>query len=49
MGEELIVTSEGGAEFSSDLTLDEGDWADYDDENDISISISDFASKFVSA
>ena len=49
MGEELIVTSEGGAEFSSDLTLDEGDWADYDDENDISISISDFASKFVGA
>lgn len=49
MGEEFVVTSEGGAEFSSDLTLDEGDWADYDDENDISVSIAEFASKFVSA
>ena len=49
MGEELIVTSEGGAVFRSDLTLDEGDWADYDEENDISVSISEFESKFVSA
>jgi hypothetical protein len=49
MGEEFIVTSEGGAEFSSDLTLDEGDWADYDEENDVSVSISEFASQFVSA
>uniref|UniRef100_A0A7S0B0E5 Uncharacterized protein n=1 Tax=Minutocellus polymorphus TaxID=265543 RepID=A0A7S0B0E5_9STRA len=47
MGEEFIVTSEGGAEFSSDLTLDEGDWADYDDENDVSVGISEFVSKFV--
>lgn len=49
MGEELVVTSEGGTKFSSDLTLDEGDWADYDEENDISVSISEFESKFVSA
>mmetsp|Transcript_50887 Transcript_50887/g.99554 ORF Transcript_50887/g.99554 Transcript_50887/m.99554 type:complete len:175 (+) Transcript_50887:88-612(+) len=43
---ELVVTSEGGAVFA-DVDVSEGDFADYDDENDISVSITDFESKFV--
>lgn len=48
MGEEFVVTSEGGAEFSSDLTLDEGDWCDFDEEISIPVGISEFDSKFES-
>jgi len=34
MGDEFVVTSTGGKEFREDVDLSEGDWADYDDEND---------------
>jgi len=47
MGSEFIVESEGGVTFSGeDVDLSEGDWADYDETNDQSVSISDFESKF---
>jgi flagellar basal body rod protein FlgG len=47
MGGEFIVTSEGGHVFDDDeneVDLSE-DWGDYDVENDIAVSISDFSSK----
>jgi len=45
---EFSVTSLGGMEFSPDtIDLSDGDWADYDEENDLSVSISDFEAKFV--
>jgi hypothetical protein len=47
MGGEFIVTSEGGHVFDDDeneVDLSE-DWGDYDIENDIAVSISDFSSK----
>lgn len=46
MGEEFVVTSEGGAKFESDIDLSEEDWADYDEENDTAVSISNFEAKF---
>mmetsp|Transcript_9218 Transcript_9218/g.11622 ORF Transcript_9218/g.11622 Transcript_9218/m.11622 type:complete len:187 (+) Transcript_9218:91-651(+) len=47
MGGEFIVVSEGGTTFEGEeVDLSEGDWADYDAENDISVTISDFTSKF---
>ena len=46
MGNEFTVTSEGGAEFNSDVDLSEGDWADYDADNDQPVSISDIAFKW---
>mmetsp|Transcript_21822 Transcript_21822/g.27531 ORF Transcript_21822/g.27531 Transcript_21822/m.27531 type:complete len:192 (+) Transcript_21822:109-684(+) len=46
MGGEFVVRSEGGFVFDSEeVDLSEDDWADYDAENDISISISEFESK----
>ena len=48
MGEEFVVTSEGGAEFSSDLTLDEGDWCEFDEASSMPVGISEFDSKFES-
>mmetsp|Transcript_19470 Transcript_19470/g.29558 ORF Transcript_19470/g.29558 Transcript_19470/m.29558 type:complete len:158 (-) Transcript_19470:96-569(-) len=48
MGNEIKVTSEGGGVFESDVDLSEGDWADYDEENDLSVSISEFETKFES-
>ena len=47
MGGEFVVESEGGMAFEGDdVDLSEGDWADYDGDNDISVSISEFESKF---
>jgi len=45
MGSEFIVESEGGMMFEEDVDLREGDWAEYDDENDIAVGITDFESK----
>ena len=42
----FIVVSEGGSVFEDDVDLSEGDWADYDEENDAAISISEFKAKF---
>lgn len=46
IGDEFIVTSQGGVKFSSEVDVSEGDWADYDEENDASVSLSDVEFKF---
>ena len=49
MGGEFIIESEAGAVFDGDdVDFSEGDWADYDTENDISVSAYEFKSKFES-
>ena len=47
MSDEFVITSEGGTTFNEGIDLSDGDWADYDADNDISVSISNFQSKFV--
>ena len=47
LGNEFKVISEGGAVFEEDVDLSEGDWAEYDEENDASLSVNDFQSKVV--
>jgi hypothetical protein len=47
-GGEFSLVSLGGMEFSQDnVDLSEGDWADYDEENGISVSVSNFQAKFI--
>jgi len=40
MGQEFRVVSDGGVVFDTDVDLSEGDWADYDGDNDQPISVS---------
>jgi Eukaryotic protein of unknown function (DUF866) len=40
MGNDFVVTSSGGTQFSDDVDLSEEDWADYDAENDLPVSVS---------
>ena len=40
MGNEFVVTSAGGTAFSEDVDFSEGDWADYDADHDLSVSVS---------
>ena len=47
LGNEFRVTSVGGTVFEEDVDLSEGDWADYDEENDASVSVNAFESKIV--
>ena len=44
-GNEFVVTSTGGVTFNEDVDLSEGDWADYDAENDASVSLSEIEFK----
>ena len=49
MGGEFVVESEGGEIFKGeDVDLSDKDWADYDADNDISVTVSEFSSKFES-
>lgn len=34
LGNDFVVTSSGGKAFAEDVDLSEGDWAEYDEEND---------------
>ena len=45
MGSDFIVQSEGSMTFDDDVDLRDGDWAEYDDVNDIALTITDFQSK----
>ena len=45
MGDEFVVTSSGGKAFTEDVDLSEGDWADYDEENDEAVSLSEIEFK----
>ena len=47
MGGEFKVVSEGGVSFEEDVDLSEGDWAEYDEENDAAVSINEFESKII--
>ena len=48
MGGEFVITSQGGKVFSEDVDLSEGDWAEYDDENDAAVSLSNIEFKLES-
>lgn len=49
MGREFTAISEGGYEFDAEaVDLSEGDWADYDAENDLAVSVSDVEFKWES-
>jgi len=43
----LKVVSEGGVVFEEDVDLSEGDWGDYDEENDTAVSVNEFESKII--
>ena len=47
MGEEFRVVSDGGLVFEDDVDLSEGDWGEYDEENDAALSINEFESKII--
>ena len=47
LGNEFKVVSEGGKVFEDDVDLSEGDWGDYDEENDLAVSIDQFESRLV--
>ena len=48
MKDEFIIQSEGGFEFTEDVEFDDGEWADYDAENDAAVSLSQVEFKFIS-
>jgi len=46
MKDEFIITSEGGCSFDEDIELGDLEWADYDAENDVPVSLNDLQFKF---
>lgn len=46
LGDDFTVTSSGGTHFASDIDFSEGDWADYDEENDAAVSVSEIEFKW---
>lgn len=46
MKDEFIIVSEGGVRFDEDIELGDGEWADYDAENDCPVSLQDIEFKF---
>lgn len=48
MGDDFVVTSFGGLEFSTDVDFSDGDWGDYDAENDAAVSMTDIEFKWES-
>jgi len=47
LGNEFKVVSEGGNVFEDDVDLSEGDWAEYDEENDAAVGVNEFESRIV--
>jgi hypothetical protein len=47
--DEFIVASTNGTEFTEDVDLSESDWADYDAEHDLSVSVSNVQFKWEAA
>jgi hypothetical protein len=47
LGDEFKVVSQGGTVFADGVDLSEGDWADYDEENDMSVSVNEFEAKII--
>jgi len=48
MKDEFIIVSEGGCEFQEDIEFEDGEWADYDAENEAPVSMSEIEFKFES-
>jgi hypothetical protein len=48
MKDEFVIVSEGGVRFDEDIELGEGEWADYDAENDCPVSLQAIEFKFES-
>lgn len=46
MKDEFIITSEGGCKFDDEIELGEGDWAEYDADNDAPVSLEEIEFKF---
>ena len=46
MKDEFIINSEGGVRFEDDIELGEGEWTDYDAENDVPVSMDGIEFKF---
>mmetsp|Transcript_22903 Transcript_22903/g.54169 ORF Transcript_22903/g.54169 Transcript_22903/m.54169 type:complete len:182 (+) Transcript_22903:97-642(+) len=46
MKDEFIITSEKGYRFDEEVEFEDGEWADYDAENDCPVSVSDLQFKF---
>lgn len=46
MKDEFVITSESGCEFSEDIELGDLEWADYDAEHDVPVSIDQLEFKF---
>ncbi|OEU17130.1 hypothetical protein FRACYDRAFT_207458 [Fragilariopsis cylindrus CCMP1102] len=46
MTDEFVITSENGFRFDEDIELEDNEWADYDAENDVPVSIQDVEFKF---
>ena len=47
LGNEFKVVSSGGAVFEEDVDLSEGDWGDYDEDNDEAVGVNEFESKII--
>jgi len=46
MGDEFVVTGAAGTEFDEEVDFGEGDWADYDADNDQPVSLSSIEFKW---
>jgi hypothetical protein len=46
MMDEFIITSEGGCKFDDEIELGEGDWGDYDADNDVPVALDEIKFKF---
>lgn len=46
MAEEFIITSENGYRFDEGIEFEDGEWTDYDSENDCPVSIQNLEFKF---
>lgn len=46
MKDEFVITSEGGAVFEEEIELGEGEWADYDADNDCPVSLQEIEFKW---
>ena len=46
MRDEFVITSEGGCRFDEEIELGEGEWTEYDADNDCPVSLEDIQFKF---
>lgn len=46
MKDEFVISSEGGCVFDEEIEFEDGEWAEYDAENDCPVSISSLEFKF---